>query len=126
MPVVPCVGELAQREAEALAGEIGAAGLLGNDEAAELDDEFEAVGASDGIPADPGVAVFEMLGDPGPTEDGDKGVAAVFGVLLVNALPKDVPGGATGFGVVLVVEDRSELADFKWLGGGAKAEAGSV
>ena len=44
-----------------MAGEIGAAGLLGNEEAAELDDELEAVGAGDRIPADSGVAVFEVV-----------------------------------------------------------------
>jgi hypothetical protein len=44
-----------------LAGEIWAAGLLRNEEAAELDDELEAVGAGDRIPADSGVAVFEVV-----------------------------------------------------------------
>ena len=64
---LPGVGKSAQGEAEALAGEIGATGILGNDEAAELDDELEAVGAGDRVPADPGVAVLESLGGPGPT-----------------------------------------------------------
>ena len=124
MLFLPGVCKFAQGEAEALASKIGTAGAFGNNEAAELDDELEAVGASHGIPTDPGVAVFEMLGGPSPTEDGDKLVAAVFGVLLVNALPKNMSGRTTGFEVVFGVEHRSELADLQWLGRGTNVEGG--
>jgi hypothetical protein len=78
---LPRVGKLTQGEAEALAGKIGTAGFLWNDEAAELDDEFEAVGAGDGIPADPSIAVLESLGGTGPTQDGDEVFAAIFRVV---------------------------------------------
>ena len=49
-------------------------------------------------------------------------VAAVFRGLLVNALPENISGRTTGFEVVLVIEDRSELADFARSGGGANVE----
>ena len=63
--------EGAQGEGEALAGEIGAAGAVDDVEAAELDDEFEAVGAGDGVPADVVVAFLEAFGGSAPAEDGD-------------------------------------------------------
>ena len=107
-----------------MAGEIGAAGPFGNDEAAELDDELEMVGAGHGIPTDPGVAVLKALGGSGPTEDGHELVAALFRVLLINALPENMSGRTTGFEVVFVIEDRSKLADFERLGGGANVEGG--
>ena len=69
---LPGVCKSAQGEAEALAGEVGAAGTFRNDEAAELHDELEAVSASHRIPTDPSVTVFEMLGGSSPAEDGDK------------------------------------------------------
>ena len=47
-----------------------------------------------------------------------------FGVLLVNALPEDVPGGAAGLEVVLGIKNGPELADFERLGGGAEVEGG--
>jgi hypothetical protein len=84
---LPRVGQLARREAEALAGGIRAAGLRGDDEAAELCDEFEAVGAGDGIPAAPRIAVLESLGGTGPTQHGDEVFTAVFPVIFVNTLP---------------------------------------
>ena len=102
-----------------MAGKIGTAGFLRNDEAAELDDEFEAVGAGDGIPANPSIAVLESLGGTGPTQDGDEVFAAVFRVVFVNSLPDDMSGGAAGFEVVLGIQDGAELADFKRFGGGA-------
>ena len=102
-----------------MAGEIGAAGPFGNDEAAELNDELETLGAGHGIPTDSGVAVLEALGGSGPTEDGHELVAALFRVLSVTALPENMSGRTTGFEVVLVIDDRSELADFERLGGGA-------
>jgi hypothetical protein len=33
-------------------------------------------------------------------------------------------GGPTGFEVVFGIKNRAELADFKWLGGGANVECG--
>jgi hypothetical protein len=48
-----------------LAGEIGFAGAVAYEEATELDDEFEAVGAGDGVPADVIIAFLESLGGEG-------------------------------------------------------------
>ena len=116
---LPRVRKLAQGKAEALAGEIGATRLRGDEETAKLDDEFKAVSTGDGVPADPCVAVLESLGCTGPTQDGDEVFAAIFRVVFVNPLPKDMPGGATGFEVVLGIQNGTKLADFKWLGGRA-------
>ena len=82
------------------------------------------LGARHGIPTDPGVAVFEALAGSGPTEDGDERVVACFPGRVGKPLPDDVSGGTVGFKVVLRVEDRPELADFKWLGRGANVEGG--
>ena len=109
MLFLPRVGKLAQGETEALAGEIGSPGFLRNDEAAELDDELEAIGAGDGIPTDPRIAVLESLGGTGPTQDGDKILATIFRVMFVNPLPQDMPGGAACFEVVLYIQDGAEL-----------------
>ena len=70
------------------------------------------------------MAVLEALGGSGPTENGHELVAAVFRVLSVNALPENMSGRTIGFEVMLVIEDRSELADFERLGGGANVEGG--
>ena len=108
-----------------MAGKIGTAGFLRNDEAAELDDEFEAVGAGDGIPADPSIAVLESLGCIGPTQDGDEVFSSSFRAVFVNSLPDDIPGGAVGFEVVLGIQDSTELAAFKRFGGGANVKGGT-
>ena len=79
-----------------MAGKIGTGSFLGNHEAAELDDEFKAVSAGDGIPADPSIAFLESLGSTGPTQDGNEVFAPVFRVVFVNSLPDDMPGGAPG------------------------------
>ena len=122
---LPCVGEFAQGKAEALAGEIGAAVPLQDDEAAQLHDEFEAVGAGYRVPSDPGVAVLEAFGGTAPTEHGDKPESAVISILLVSSLPEDVTSGATGFQIVFVVEGRAKLADFQRFGRGADGEGGA-
>jgi len=83
---------------------------------------LETVGTGDGIPADPGVAVFEALGGTRPTEYGDQFFASVFQVMLVNALPEDMSGGSAGLEVVLGVQNRPQLADFQWFGRGANVE----
>ena len=70
------------------------------------------------------MAVLEALGGSGPTENGHELVAAVFRVLSVNALPENMSGRTIGFKVMLVIEDRSELADYERLGGGANVEGG--
>jgi len=120
----PLVLKSAQGQTETLAGEVGTAGPLWNKKAAELDNELEAVGAGHGIPANPGVAVLEALGSPCPRQHGHQFVAPVLKVLLVNALPEQMSGGTPGLEVVLFVENRSELADFERLGGGANVENG--
>ena len=94
-----------------MVGEIGAAGPFGNDEAAGLNDELQTVGAGHGIPTDPNVAVLDAFDGSGPTEDGHELVAAVFRLLSVNALPENMSCRTAGFEVVLVTEDRSELAE---------------
>ena len=96
-----------------MAGKIGTASFLGNHEAAELDDEFKAVSAGDGIPADPSIAFLESLGSTGPTQDGNEVFAVVFRVVFVNSLPDDMPRRAAGFEIVLGIQDGAELADFK-------------
>jgi len=40
---VPAGGQFAQGEAEALGSEVGSAGFLGHEKAAQLHDEFEAL-----------------------------------------------------------------------------------
>ena len=124
MPDFPCVGEFAKGEAEALAGEIGAAVPIEHDEATQLDDELEAVGTGHRVPADPGVAVLESFGGTTPAEDGDELVGAVFRILLVGSLPENVTGGPPGFQIVLLVEGGTKLADFEWFGGGADDDGG--
>ena len=47
----------------------------------------------------------------GPTEDSHEWVAAVFRVLSVDALPENMSCRTAGFEVVLVTEERSELAE---------------
>ena len=44
-----------------------ATGLRRDEETAELNGKFKAVGARDAVPADPSVAVLESLGGTGPT-----------------------------------------------------------
>lgn len=70
---MPSGGQFAQGAAKALAGEIGVALLVDNDEAAELHDEFESVGAGHRVPADPFVAVLEALGRTGPNKRRQRG-----------------------------------------------------
>jgi hypothetical protein len=48
-----------------LAGEIGFTGAVDDEEATELDDEFEAVGAGVGVPANVIIAFLESLGGGG-------------------------------------------------------------
>ena len=116
---LPFGGQFAQSPAEALAGEVGAAMGLDDHEAAQLHDELEAVGAGDGVPADPFVPVLEAFGRASPAEDGDEPVGSAFRVALPSTLPKHVPGGASGSKIMLLVEQGAQLADFERFGGGS-------
>ena len=71
VPGLELAAEGAQGKGEALAGEVGAAGAVDDIEAPQLGDEFEAVGAGDGVPAEVVVAFLEAFGGPAPAEDGD-------------------------------------------------------
>jgi hypothetical protein len=93
----------AQGEGEALAGEIGFAGVVDDEEATELDDEFEAVGAGDGVPANVIIAFLESLGGSSPAEDGDEFWAVRIGVCAVDSLPEDVSGGASSLEVMTFI-----------------------
>ena len=115
-------GEGAQGKGEALAGEVGAAGAVHNVEAAQLNDEFEAVGAGDGVPADVIVALLETLGGPSPAEDGNEFMAVRLGVGAVDPLPQDMSGRASGLEIVALVEGLAEVVDLGFLGGGAQDE----
>ena len=116
---MPLSGQFAQGAAEALAGKIGASVGDDDDEAAQLYDEFETVGAGDGVPADPFVAILEAFGGAGPTEDGDEPVHSAFRIALLGFLSEDMPGGASGSKVVMLVEQAAQLADFEGFGCGA-------
>jgi hypothetical protein len=113
------ITEGAQGEGEALAGEIGAAGAVDDVETAELDDEFEAVGASDGIPTDVVVAFLEAFGRATPAEDGYQFGEAGIAVDAVNSLPENVSGRAACFEVMVVVEDAAEVVDLGFFNGRA-------
>ena len=114
--------EGAQGEGEALAGEVGAAGVLDDVETPQLNDEFEAVGAGDGVPADVIVALLEALGGSAPAEDGDEFGAVCLGVGAVDSLPEDVSGGMPGLEVMTLVEGLTEVIDLGFFGGGAQEE----
>jgi hypothetical protein len=120
----PPVRELAQCQTKALAGEIGAAELLGNHEAAELHDEFETIGTSHGIPPDPSIAILEAFGGPGPTENGDQLDRSILGILFVSSLPENMSCRPTGLQIVFFIKNGAKLTDFKWLGRGANVDGG--
>jgi hypothetical protein len=94
--------------------------VLNDIEAPQLDDEFEAVGAGDGVPADVVVAFFEALGSTAPAEDGDEFGAVRLGVGAVASLPQDVPGGTPGLEVAALIESLAEVVDLGFFGGSAK------
>ena len=119
---LPLGGQFAQGEAEALAGEVGAAVRVDDDKATQLDDEFEAVGTGHCIPTDPFVAVLETLGGTGPAEDGDEPLDTAFRIVFPSSLPQNVPGGTSGLEVMLLVEGGTQLADFEWFGGRADGQ----
>ena len=85
-------------------------------------DEFEAVGAGDGVPADVVVAFLEAFGGSTPAEDGDEFGAVRLGVGAVDSLPEDMAGGASGRKVVALVEGLAEVVDLGFFGGGAQDE----
>ena len=101
----PLGGKFAQGEAEALGGEIGAAGFFRDEKAAELDDEFESLGTADRILADHRIAVLEVPCGGAPDEHGDDVAilqdelaepvavlaARAEGVLFVEHLVGDLP-----------------------------------
>ena len=116
------LAEGAQGEGEALAGEIGAAGAVDDVEAAELDDEFEAVGAGERIPTDVLVAFLEAFGSATPAEDGHQFGEAGFAVGSVNSLPENVSGRAACLEIMVLVEDAAEVIDLGLFNGRADDE----
>jgi hypothetical protein len=70
--------------------------LTGNHEAAELHDEFEAIGTGHGIPPNPSVTILEAFGSPGPTENGYQLDRSIFGILFVSSLPENMSCRPTG------------------------------
>ncbi|MFT6864216.1 MAG: hypothetical protein ACJAVK_002780, partial [Akkermansiaceae bacterium] len=106
-------------QGEALAGEIGAAGAVDDVETAELNDEFEAVGASDGIPTDVVVAFLKAFGSAAPAEDGYQFGEAGIAVGAVNPLPENVSGRAACFEIMVLVEDAAEVVDLGFFNGRA-------
>jgi hypothetical protein len=124
VPFLPLARKFAQGVAEALAGEIGAPGLLGNHEAAKLHDELEPVGTSHGIPPDPSVAILEAFGSPGPTENRYQPDRSIFGILFVSSLPENMSGRPAGLQIVFFIKNGAKLTDFKRLGRGANVDGG--
>ena len=122
VPSLKLAAEGAQGKGEALAGKVGAAGAVNDIEAPQLDDEFEAVGAGDGVPSDVVVAFFETFGSSAPAEHGDEFGAIRLGVCAVDSLPEDMSGGAAGHQVVALVECLAEVVDLGFFGGGAQDE----
>lgn len=114
--------EGAQGKGETLAGEVGFAGAVDDVKAAELDDEFEAVGAGEGVPADVVVAFLEAFGGSAPAEDSDKFGTVGLGVGAVDSLPEDMSGGASGLEIMALVEGLAEVVDLGFLGGCAQDE----
>ena len=114
--------EGAQRKDKALAGEVGTAGAVDDVEAPQLGDEFEAVGAGDGVPADVVVAFLEAFGGSTPAEDGDEFEAVRLGVGAVDSLLEDMAGGASSREIVALVEGLAEVVDLGFFGGGAQDE----
>jgi hypothetical protein len=119
---LPLGGQFAQREAEALAGEIRAAVRVDDGESAQLDDELEAVGAGYRVPADPFVAVLEAFGGTRPAEDGDEPLDTALRIVFPSPLPQNVPGRTPGLEVMLLVENGAQLADFECFGGRADGQ----
>ena len=117
--VVPLPGKFTQGKAEALAGEVGRTGVVKDVEATQLDDEFEAVGAGHRIPADVIVAFAKPLGSAAPAENADQFGQATFGVTAINALPENMSCRAPCLEVVSLIEDRTQVVDFGFLGGGS-------
>ena len=113
------LAEGAQGKGEALAGEIGAAGAVDDVETAKLDDEFEAVGAGNGIPTDVLVAFLEAFGSATPAEDGDEFGEAGFAVGAIDSLPENVSGGAACFEIMVLVEDTAKVVDLGFFSGRA-------
>ena len=87
-----------------------------------MGDEFEAVGAGAGVPADVVVAILEAFGGSAPAEDGDEFGAVRLGVVAVDSLPEDVSGGRSSHEVMALVEGLAEVVDLGFFGGGAQDE----
>jgi len=122
VPGLEFAAEGSQGKSEALAGEVGAAGLLDDIETPQLHDEFEAVGAGDGIPTDVIVAFLEALGGSAPTEDGNEFGAVRIGIGAIDSLPEDMSGGTSGQEVMALVEGLAEVVDLSIFCGGAQDE----
>ena len=89
-----------------------------------MHDEFEAIGAGHGIPADVVVTFSEALGSPAPAEDGHEFGQAAFGVTAINALPEDMSCRAPGLEVMALIKDRTEVVDFGFLRGSSDNQRG--
>ena len=122
VPGFKLAAEGAQRECQALVGEVGLAGAVDDTEAPQPNDQFEAVGAGHGVPPDVPVAFLEALGGSAPAKDGDEFGTVGRGVGAVDSLPEDVSGGASGLEVVFLVEGLAELVELGFFRGGAQDE----
>ena len=86
----PLADEFTQSRAQALAGQVRAARGFQHEEAAQLHDQFQTLGARDGIPAHGLVAGLQVPGGGAPHHDGDALAA------LKHQLTKPVAGLAAG------------------------------
>ena len=102
----PWPGQRGGGGGEDLRGEIGPAGRVGDEEAGLVDDEFEALGASQRVPADPGVAILEMEGGGAPEQQA--GPLAV----LLGDLIETVAGGEAGAEEMFGRQERVEALAF--------------
>lgn len=122
VPGLELAAKGAQGKGKALAGKIGAAGRTNDTETPQLHDEFEAIGAGKRVPAYVIVAFLEAFGGTAPAEDGDEFVTVRLGVPAVDALPEDMPGRASRFQIVVLVEGLAEVVDLGGFSGGTQDE----
>ena len=120
---LPLLGQAAHGQTHAAGGHVGLAAFVQDEEAAELDDEGKAVGPRQGIPVNPFVPILEPEGGTRPAQHRTQTRQAFLGGGLVNALPEDVSGWASGFEVVLRVEGITQLRNLKFRRGGPDFKA---
>jgi hypothetical protein len=102
----PLIREGLRRCGEGLGGEVGAAGAVGDEEAGVIDDEYEALGAGERVPADPSIAVFEVEGGSTPEEQANP-LTVLFGDLV-----KPVAGGEARAEEMFDFQERVEALAF--------------